>query len=243
MRLKTAISNGFSVPTGNNFYNSKGWFLLIKNDIDRMLRINYGMREVFDSYLKKDGSWDPANTQRDMQDTVDLMLMANTWKYDHMFSIYEAEYNPIWNYEGTEERETHRTLNDTASGQDSVASTGDDTTKYQGAQKDTNSGSIQESRTSYDSSTAYDTNKTTDTTSTERTFTNRQDVLTHGKTDTTTFGKVSDVSEDISEKMTRGGNMGTVSTQNMMIQEIDVAGRLNLMQRIAIDIVNTICYS
>lgn len=243
MRLQTAIQQGLELPMGNNFYNSKGWFLLIKNDLMRMLRIWFGKREIFDSFLNDFGTAFRDDSIQDMKDTIDLMFMSNTWKYDHLWMIYTAEYNPIWNYDGSETKETDRTFTDAHTGQDSTASTGTDTTAYKGTQKDTNSGSIQTARTTYDSSTDYNTNKETDTRSTERTFTNRQDELTHGKTDTTTFGNTHTVGEHITETMQRGGNQGTTTTQEMADQEIRLAGKMNLLHTIALDVVQCLCYS
>ncbi len=242
MKLKELLNNpDFSVPF-NNFYNSKPWYLLISADLIRMLKTWYGRRDVLDDFLNRSGELE-ADGMEDIQNCIDLALMANCWKYDHLYSIYSAEYNPIWNYEGSEKRETVRDMTDAHTGKDTDTDSGTDTTSYKGSQKDTNSGSLQEARTTYDSDTDYDTNKTTDTRATERTYTDRQDELKHGKKTETDYNSTNTVHEAVTETMERGGNMGVVSTQTMAQQEIELAGRLQLLQSITLDIVSAICYN
>lgn len=242
MKLKELINNAsFSLPF-NNFYNSKPWYLLVSADLTRMLKAWYGRRDVLDDFLTRSGDLDQDGLD-EIRNCINLSLMANTWKYDHLYTIYSAEYNPIWNYEGTEKKETVRDFTDAHTGKDTDTNSGTDTTTYKGSQKDTNTGGLQEARTTCDSDTDYDTNKTTDTRATERTFTNRQDELKHGKKTETDYNSTNTVHEAVTETMERGGNLGVTSSQDMARQEIDLAGRLNLLQTITLDIVSAICYS
>ena len=241
MILKELLTDpGFSFPF-NNFYNSRPWYLLIKTDLQRMLRTWFGRRELLDDLLAA-GELTPEALD-EIENTIDLAFMANTWKYDHLYGIYAAEYNPIWNYEGTERRDFQRDYTDAHTGKDTDTNSGTDTTSYKGTQKDTNSGDLQESRTTFDSDTDYDTNKTTDTRAVERTFTNRQDELKHGKKVETDYNSTNTIGETIVETTTRGGNMGVVSTQTMAQQEIELSRKLDLLKEICLDIVNAICYS
>ena len=241
MRLKTAIDNGFTLPTYNNFYNSTGWFLMMKEMAIPMLKRQYGLREIFDNFLPDGFNWGTSSAA-EMAETVDDVLAANTWRYNHLYDLYIATYNPIWNYEGSETRTRERDMTDTKSGTDTVSNSGTDVQSYKGSQKDSNSGNVQQAKTTFDSDTDYDTVKTTDTTATERTFTNRTDELEHGLTTETEYDSGNTVHEEETETMTRGGNMGTTSTQSMMLQEIEVAGKLNLINTILLDIVQAICY-
>lgn len=240
MYLKELITDPDFSFSFNNFYNSRPWWLLVVNDLPRMLTLWYGRRELLDSLVGKELT---PEALQEIQDVIDLALMANTWKYDHLYGIYAAEYNPIWNYEGTERRDFQRDYADAHTGKDTDTNSGTDTTSYKGTQKDTNSGDLQEARTTFDSDTDYDTNKTTDTRATERTFTNRQDELKHGRKIETDYNSTNTIGETIVETTTRGGNMGVVSTQNMMLQEIDVSRRLDLLKEITLDIVSAICYN
>ena len=243
MKLKTVLGDiNFKIPTGNNFYNSSGWFLMTKEYLLKYMRLYYGNREVLEGFLDPSGQL-TAQGVTDMVDTLDLTFMANTWKYDHLYTLYAAKYNPIWNYEGSEERHRERDYTDDHTGTDTDTDSGTDTTEYKGSEKDTNSGGVQNAKTTYDSDTDYDTEKSTDTRSTERTFTNRKDELTHGKSTETEYDSTHTIHEEETEKMTRGGNMGTMSTQTMMEQELEIAGKLDLINRIVLDCVQAICYS
>ena len=232
----------------NQFYNNKPWFHLIENNLLRFLRTWYGRREILDTL----------ETTDDVLETIDLTFMANTWKYDHLYSIYAAEYNPIWNYEGSETRETTRNLAEAHGGEDTTTSTeqsateegGTDRLTTTGGYKDQNSGTIQSNRTTFDSNTGLNTDGVTDGSATERTYNSLQEATSHGRTtegstsneSTTEYGSNRDVEEHVKETMTRGGNMGTTSTQSMMLQEMEVAGKLKLIEAIALDIVQAICY-
>ncbi len=242
MKLKEVLTDPAFILPFNNFYNSKPWYHLIQADLVRMLSGWYGRRDILDDFLTRSGALDP-DGMADILNCIDMAFMANTWKYDHLYSIYAAKYNPIWNYEGSEKKELKRDYTDAHSGKDTDTNSGTDTTSYKGSQKDTNSGNIQEARTTFDSDTDYDTNKTTDTRATTRTFTDRADELKHGKKTETDYNSTHTIHEESTEEMTRGGNMGVVSTQDMARQELELAGRLNLLQTITLDIVDAICYS
>ena len=241
MRLKELLSNNsFRIPT-NNYYNSRGWYLLLFRDLPAMMELWYGRREILDSLLDY-GELTP-DALTDIERILELTLKANAWKYDHLYELYTAEYNPLWNYDGKETRTVDRTVDDDHSGYDSDVETGSTTVNYNGSQKDTNSGSLQSARTTFDSDTDYDTDKDVDTRSVERTYTNRNDKTDHGKTVTHNYNNNKDVAEHTVETMERGGNQGTTTTQAMFLEELDVAGKLHLMEEITLDLVNSICYS
>lgn len=254
MLLKDAITAGLSIPEGNNFYNSKPWFLFVKSQLLKLMKVNHGRREIFLHFLDKHGELTPEGIT-EMRELFDVTLMCNAWKYDRLWDIYTAEYNPIWNYEGTETRTLSRhevgTMDqtDTKSGNDSTTFDGDDTTVQSGSVTDTNSGSLQNSRTTYDDNTALDTDKTTDTRSTTTTYNNKTDKTEYGKTERIDYDTTVEVDNDTTrqveeqETTTRGGNMGTTSTQSMMEQQIDIAGRLTLLQTIALDLAESVSYS
>lgn len=237
------------IRTDNQFYNSKLWFQMIRGSFLRFLRMWHGKREVLDML----------ETVDDVKEAIDLCFMSNAWKYDHLYSIYIAEYNPIWNYEGEEVRTFHRDLGEDKIGEDSISTTGSDTVERSGddsvtttgSYKDQQGGKLQQDRTTFDSDTAYSTDGSTDTRNTQRTYTDLKDQTdynsetetTYGKTETTSYDSGRNLTEDTEERMTRGGNMGVTSTQTMMEQEINIAGKLHLFEVIALDIVQAICYS
>ena len=307
MRLKELLLN-FSFPF-NNWYNSKEWYLLIRNDLPRVLRVWHGNREILDSYMDKKGELTPEGVF-EIKETIDLMFMANSWKYDHLYGIYTAEYNPIWNYDGSETREYREDYSDsktgydestnsgkdtnvksgyqdnnktgysevTRSGSESHGKTGTETNVQTGSIKDQNGGKLQNARTTFDSATGLNTDSTTDTTETTTTFNSKSDALTYNTTETDSFTNrkdktdyqnikdtltYHDVKDELThgkkvkdeyhsgangyknstETLTRGGNQGTTTTQAMANEELELAGKLKLLQTIALDLVNTICYS
>ena len=152
MKLKEMLTN-FNFPF-NNWYNSKEWYLLIRADLPRMLRTWYGNRELFDMYLDRHGDLTPAGVL-EIKDAIDLTLMANTWKYDHLYEIYTAEYNPIWNYDGTDREERERTN----TGTQGNARTGDDTLELLGSEKNEHKGHdyLEKSGTEYTERTGNET--------------------------------------------------------------------------------------
>lgn len=241
MYLKDLIANENFSLLFNNAYNSKEWFLLIKNDLPRMLRLWHGRREIYDYLLDPEDGLTPEALQ-DIRDLIDLSFTNNSWKYDHLYSIYKAEYNPIWNYDGSELKETTRNYTDEHTGTDTDTHSGQDTLTYSGTEKDENSGALQEARTTFDSDTDYDTNKTSDTRATTKSFTNRVDTTGHGHEIETEYDSEHTITETVKETMKRGGNQGTTTTQDMAEQELVLAHKLQLLSTICLDIVEAICY-
>jgi hypothetical protein len=240
MKLKELLNDTrFTIPF-NNFYNSSAWWLLVKSDIYRMMRVWYGKREILD-YLVP-GKTVSDDEMAEIADCIDLTIMSNKWKYDHMYSIYVAEYNPIWNYDGMNERTLERNYTESHTGTDTSTNSGTDTVEFSGSEKDTHGGSIQNSRTTYDSATSLDTDKTTDSTTNTHTFTNRKNETTHGLENTLEYDSAIGRDETEHEKIVKGGNQGTTTTQQMMQEEIEISIRMNLLRTICHDIVFSICY-
>lgn len=138
---------------------------------------------------------------------------------------------------------------------ESETHTGTDTTTYNTTDGHTET----DSRTTYDSNTFYDTDKkvSSDTkTGTEAVGYNSTLAKTGG--DTTTYntsdihtgsdsvGHQGTASEDVeraeSETVTRQGNIGVTTTQDMATQEVNYANMIKLIEIIALDIVREIAY-
>lgn len=242
MLLKELISNNaVVVPTANNFYNSKDWFLLIKNDLVRMLNTWHGKREVIDDYLDDHGQIG-SGTASAITNIMDVTLMGNAWKYDRLYDVYVAKYNPIWNYDGSETRTRTRNVTDDHDGKDTSTLSGKDSTEQSGSITDTAGGALTDSRTTFDSSTFLDTDKSTDTRTNTKAFNQKKDETTWGKKDTMEYDSTHTIAESESETLVRGGNQGTTTTQAMIEEQLKLAGKLNLLQVIALDVVQGICY-
>lgn len=156
---------------------------------------------------------------------VNQTLLANRYKYQHLYELYTAEYNPIWNVDGTET--ITKTGSETDTGTETTTRTGTDTNEASG----TDTG--QDAVTTYDSATHKDTVKDTETYG-------RTDTLTHNTTDERT----PDLEHgfDWTETHTRGGNIGVTMTQQLESAELEWTGKFNLYRIIAQDVVGAISY-
>ena len=108
--------------------------------------------------------------------------------------------------------------------------------------KDTAGGALTDSRTTFDSASFLDTDKSTDTRTNTKTFNQKKDETTWGKKDTMEYDSTHTIAESETETLVRGGNQGTTTTQAMIQEQLALAGKLNLLQVIALDVVHGICY-
>lgn len=186
MYIKDLIRNGLTIPE-NTLYNSEPWFIYSRTWILPVLKRYYSNHEILDS-IADDAATMP-DIIADVKATIVTLFAVNTWKYKHLYNLYAAEYNPIWNVDGEEKTVIHRESTGTRDMTDGKS--GDDTTEYLGEESigkggtetlaisgtetrgregtitNQNSGDVQQARTTFDSDTDYDTNKTTDSTKTE----------------------------------------------------------------------------
>mgnify|MGYP007115351944 CR=1 FL=1 len=122
MRIKDLYTdNNTIIPDSNNAYNSDEWYMYCHAELDNMLRVLHGNRDLFDYVASRD----------DAIEQIDALFMINAYKYRHLWDLYTAEYNPLWNVDGTEriERDRHNT------GTQGNTKSGDDTLEYLGSQK------------------------------------------------------------------------------------------------------------
>ena len=196
MLIKDLIREGLTIPE-NPLYSSEPWFVFAKPYLTMIMQRFYGRREILDSIA--DDAATTADIIADVRATIMPLFAINTWKYKHLYNLYAAEYNPIWNVDGTEKTITHRKTVGTKDATDSKS--GDDTLEYlgeetfgkggtetitfDGTETHEKKGSVftkgngdnQEAKTTFDSDTDYDTVKNT---------TNDSGVTTYGKTDLAT---------------------------------------------------------
>ena len=139
--------------------------------------------------------------------------------WDRMYSAALLEYNPIENYNRTEITTITDDGSDAHSGNDVSRNSGSDTTRNIG------SGTQTHDVTGYDSATYVPKDKTvsdTDDTST----------ATYGGTNTFTHGERIDKDNERTIEGNISGNIGTMTTQNMLSQELEIAPKLNIMDYI-----------
>ena len=153
-----------------------------------------------------------------------------TWQRIYNASL--LEYNPIENYNRTEET-THQNFGAvTHSGKDSVQASGADINALTGTDSISRSGSDTDttSKTAYDSNTWTDTQKVQMTKGTLETDNiSHSETLTHGKKDETTYGHVITDATGHEIDSNISGNIGVTTSQQMLEQELEIAPKLNIM--------------
>lgn len=148
--------------------------------------------------------------------------------------IYDASlltYNPIENYNRTEEETITDTRKESHSGNDKTVHSGKDTSSGSMTGSETHSGTDTTTNkiTAYDANTLYDHDSNnlvhghsvadSNTTSGE---------LSYGKTETLTHGESITHSGGTTRENHTSGNIGVTTSQQMLQQEIDIAPALNI---------------
>ena len=218
MKIKDLlIGSNTIIPRNNNSYNSDLWFLNTAASLDGFLRRLHGNREIYDDLLEYNSAHheDPDGTRQNVMDMVDAHLALNAYKYRHLWDLYVAEYNPLWNVDGSEKiirdrsntgtqdmqasghdeltksgtEQNSRSGNDsvTKSGSESETKSGNDTTTRNGSVEDQNGGAITTDRTTFDSSTFLGIEQKGDTTEKTTTYTNLADETDYNSDVTTSF--------------------------------------------------------
>lgn len=255
------LSNLLAAADLNSRFNSDEWYLYIKSRLSKYIAMTQSRRELFPWFEDAD---DPDTAA---EEAVDTILELNAYTYRHMWKLYTAEYNPIWNVEGTEktvrERDNTGTQENKLSGKDTLtysgseanAKTGTDTNVQSGSIKDQHGGAMTKSRTTYDSASFLDVEKDSDTLENTTTYNSKQDQITYlstdtksftGRNDETSYGKTDTRTDNLKEKETithtRGGNIGVTKTTEMEADEVAWLKKFNFLERITCDICNVISY-
>jgi len=226
------MNNLLSYAEQNSKYNSDDWFLYIKNSLATWMLRTSGRRELFCWISDADDPTDYA--ARD----IDVLLDYNAYKYRHLWELYVAKYNPVWNVDGTEsetitrQKKTERDLNRANTGTQTNTASGEDTLK--------NGKIVTESGTTYDSGTLLTRSQLANT---------GDDVTEYGRKDTREDDlneKTDDDSkedETITTTKTRGGNIGVTKTTDMETDELVWSGTFKFLEELTADICSFISYS
>lgn len=213
---------------------------------ERYIKSNMSRREIFSDTDKIE------EIEEEVQERTELLFMSNYLKYQHLHDLFTAEYNPIWNVDGTET--TTRNLTDnktsTGSGSDTVTHNTTNTTTHNvtdtATYNTTEGGTSTDGRTTFDASTFYDTDKTIESKTHTGTDTNAKTGTeataitgTEGTQRTSNGTDAQTVNETIQH--TRGGNIGVTSTQDLATQEMRYAEQINFIKIVCRDIVREIC--
>ena len=184
--------------------------------------------------------------------------LANAGKYDKLCAAYEAVYDPIMNYDRTEES-THTREPDitrAASGESSSATESGRNTSTQMKQTRTTTTTPNNYQTqtahevSPENSTTYnperrDTVTESGSTATTETYSGQPDETITTGTDSTTGTTTATETETGTETTTIEshiyGNIGVTSAQDMLRQQLEIADRMNIWRVIEKDIAAAVC--
>lgn len=199
---------------------------------------NYSGRKIISPAVEKSLGTDGKITSENFAKLCSVAYMMFGKKWARNWEILTSEYDPIQNYSMTEDSRLVRDNKETHSGTDSTLMTGTDTFVKTGSESDAHTGTIGDSATSnqenevsaFNSSTYQDASKTTGSGGNTRTFqntdtttyTNVTDAETRNKTDALTHGHVVDNDDVETNHLTRSGNIGVTTSQQMLQSEIDL---------------------
>lgn len=208
--------------------------------INSYVMIRYGAREIME-HLIGDTLLDTINN---IHNETYMMALNNQYKYNHLYDLFLADYEPLWNVDGTTKTTFDWDMNRT--GKDEVTRSGEDKNVRSGNQANavTGTDTTTNSTTTYDSSSDHTTDKS---------------ALLHGRTDTLTFNSVTDTrtytnlkdsreytnlkdKKSGTETVTRTGNIGVTKATELAADALEWARRFKLPEIIACDIVGAISY-
>jgi len=195
-----------------------------------------------------------------------LKLAITAWSQKELITwerIYNAsvlEYNPIENYNRTEDTTVQNSGAVKHTGSDSVQGSGSDSDAFTGSDTDAESGydsdvgsgkdTTENSVTSFDSTSYQKHDKTELTAGITHTF-NKNTTVTHTKNttvthtkggkDTTTYGHI--ITDTTGSRTTGNisGNIGVTTSQQMLEQELAIAPKLNVINYIIESFKNRFC--
>ena len=233
------------------------WWTVVSEHFDHLIYQHWFDRTVlFNMKFPYDPS-DPDNTSN-MDMTVNQILFAftinlrvNARKYEKMYEVFKAEYNPLYNVDAweTEERKLDQTGTDTyeKSGNDTNTKSGSIDTEKAGKEATTRTGSESLShtgsdttvnqKTTYDNSSFFDTDKSTITPGVQDTTTYnnvKDETQFTGRKDTEKFNNVSDRMEYGSQNLNtrdlhdrefiekrRYGNIGVTKSSELLLSSLE----------------------
>lgn len=142
-------------------------------------------------------------------------------KWNHLYSLLTLQYNPVTNYDMTESESITRET--TASGTDTgtVKNTGTDTLERTGTVDTDTSGSVEDSIFGFNSSAGVDSNARENSNSSIVTN-DTTDEQTKNLTETRDLVNSAESEYSESRELSRSGNIGVTTTQQMIKSEIDL---------------------
>lgn len=187
---------------------------------------NFSGRKIISPAVEKSLGTDGIITAENLTKLCSVAYMMYAKKWARNWAVLTAEYNPIENYSMVEDSKLTRDNKETHSGTDSSVTTG--------SIGDSATSSSEDEVSAFNSATYQDAAKNTGTGSNTKTYNNLTDATTHGH--------VIDNDDDERNHLTRSGNIGVTTSQQMIQSDIDL-WRWNFFYEVFADIDNVFTIS
>ena len=151
---------------------------------------------------------------------IAFMMFSEKWARN--WAVYKYDYDPGENYNMVEDSKLTRDNKQTHSGTDSNVRTGSEANAHSGTVSDSGTSSSEDEVSAFNSSTYQDDAKNTGSASNTRTFNNTDTLTYNSVTDAGTHGHIIDNDDDERNHLTRAGNIGVTTTQQMLQSDIDL---------------------
>ena len=192
--------------------------------INPLMRIRGASREVL-TYIEEN------DLEMDAYDMIPVItmqtLLANRYKYQHLWKLNNAEYEPLYNLDVTNKTTFDWSMN--RNGEDKNVRSGEDKNVASGSDTTSNS------TTTYDSTADHATDKSS---------------ISHGRTDTRTYTNLEDKrtytnlkdAKSGTETIQRYGNQGVTMATQMAEAEMIWSDKLKFIEIVVDDLLNAISY-
>lgn len=189
MRIKKYIDNGGDIFAANIINYVSGFYGDLPAWLNNQM-LNMVIMTIYDDFSTRELIYDNTSVDSDLINEITgrntRLIVRNKQKYDHLFKLFNLDYNPIWNVDGTEttareivnSNESTGNSTSTLTHNTNVNTDTEDKTTYNTEDKTTYNSTLttnddstvtnnlneettdNKARTTFDSSTFYDTDKT-----------------------------------------------------------------------------------
>lgn len=183
-----------------------------RDELDLYFLTHYGQRNAFASCLDQFAGTDGTISGNNLKRLADLVYHVNARKWEHLFEVYNADYNPIENTdfieEVTEDNQMQRTIDSDKS------ASGNNTNIATGSASGTDNGNS--NRYGFNSSEAV--GERTEGRTSSSTTSNRIETR-----DTSSDSEDTSISDDEDKKLVRRkhGNIGVIDNATMLQKSVD----------------------
>lgn len=182
------------------------------SELDLYFGTRYGQRTAFESCLNQFAGTDGKITGDNLKRLADMIYHINARKWEHLFKVYNADYNPIENTdfveEVTEDNQNTRTIDS------DKASSGESETQSSGTSSGNDSGNTNRYGFNSSSPVGERTEGRTSSSSTSNTV---------NSSDSSTDTEDTSIVDDEDKKLVRRkhGNIGVTENVTMLAHEVD----------------------